>query len=107
MSQKRTLIDRLRKIYSQTPIEDQKLPKIIEKQLIFKKNLKFPLESQTRWKPKDVERAYSLGDLFLFLENCRKKGSLGAYMESWRQMTKKHGFGFQLISNKHREHTKK
>ena len=104
MSPKRTLIQRLRKVYAASSIEAKRVPNIADKSLVFYKGHKFALESRTRWRPKDSEKPYLLGDLFLFLENCRKKGNLSSYMDSWRKSTKEHAFTFQLISNKHRAH---
>ena len=104
MSPKRTLIQRLRKVYAAASIEEKRVPNIVDKHLVFYKGHKFALESRTRWRPKDSEKPYLLGDLYLFLENCRNKGNLSSYMDSWRKSTKKHAFTFQLISNKHRAH---
>jgi hypothetical protein len=65
----------------------------------FSNNTKLDFKTPTAWKPLGQQKIYSVGDLFVFLENKREKKSNVQYMMSVRSF--KSRLQVQIVSKEH------
>ena len=78
---------------------DSKNSKIEGNMIIFGKKAKLELTTKTAWKPLGQSKIYSLGDLYIFLDNKRERQSNVEYMKKLKEY--KANNQLQLISREH------
>ena len=67
--------------------------------VVFGNRVRLELTTKTAWKPLGQGKIYSVGDLFIFLDNKRQRKSVAEYMKTLRDLKAK--VPLQLISKEH------